>query len=130
MSSRCIQTEANQRLLNTYGAYAHHSSQYASSLLLSLHPFTSLHNKALITQTEITQNILLPENVSRPRSLNYFVNPLIYPNLLIVSALRGSLTPHCTDEQPPGESVPWVLRVTEPLGAQTPVCQARATQLQ
>lgn len=75
--------------------FIYNTSQYASFPLLNLHSLTFRHNRALIAQIIIIQNIMLPENVSCLRFLNCFANSLIYSNPLIVSVLHGQRTLHC-----------------------------------
>lgn len=94
----------------------HMHSSVLNMLPLSSSIYTSIH-----TQTVIMQNILLSENVSCSRSLNYFVNSLIYLLSLIVSVMCVQLTLHCTDEQPPGQSITWLLWVRELLSSENSV---------
>lgn len=63
----------------------------------------------------------MSENVSCPRPLNYFANSLIYLLLLIVSVICAQLALHCTDEQPPGQSITRLLWIRELLSSGNPV---------
>lgn len=98
--------------------FIYNTSQFASFLLLNLHSLPFRHNRALIAQIIIIQNIMLPENASCPRFLNFFVNFPIYSNLLIVSVLHGQLTLHCTGEQPSRACTTWVPWFTEFLSSE------------